>query len=197
MRGSVALLVVLGVVGCGGSEPQAKSVDSTATSSSTAATASGAAATGGKVTSFKVAAESLKVDKVGGSDGSLKPDNSPDLVFEADVEGPISAVFLISTDAKGSPNGDYQADSIVGLDELPKDFPLATRAGMLTAGVGVWEGDRMISRSDGSIEPIGAGTHHIKLYVASTGVLQPGSGHVQLWVMRSDKSVAHGPVADL
>lgn len=196
MRACVAILGLVLVSGCGGSEPPVKSA-SDATSGGSAPTTTTVQPSGAaKVKSFKQSAESLKVDKVGGSDGALKPDSSPDLAFEAEVEGPITAVFIISTDAKGAPNGEYQADSIVGLDELPKDFPLAVRAGMLTAGVGVWEGGKMLSRPDGSIEPIGPGPHKLSIYVASTGVLAPG-GHVRLMVLRSDKTVAEGPVADL
>ena len=187
-----------GAVGCGGSEPSAKSPSSAGPATPSGAVATTGGAGGGTVKTFTVSPDSGKVDKVGGSDGALKPDNAPDLVFNADVEGPIAAVFLISTDAKGDPNGEYQADSITGLDELPKDFPLAVRAGMLTAGIGVWEGNRMLNKADGSIEPIGPGPHRLTIYVATTGVLQPGSSNVRLYVMRTtDKAVSRGPVTKM
>ncbi|MFO0670369.1 MAG: hypothetical protein U0235_12205 [Polyangiaceae bacterium] len=196
MRACVAILGLSLVCGCGGSEPPAKSAaDGTSGGTQTTTTTVQPAGTA-KVKTFKQSTESMKVDKVGGSDGALKPDSSPDLAFEAEVEGPIKAVFLISTDAKGMPTGEYQADSIVGLNELPKDFPIAVRAGMLTAGVGVWEGAKMLSRPDGSLEPIGPGAHKLSLYVASTGVLAPGS-HVRLIVLRADNTISEGPVADL
>lgn len=188
-------LAMVMAIGCGGSEPQAKSA-ADSTSSATSSKSSGPSGAMGTIKTFKVSPESLKADRVGGSDGALKPDNSPDLVFEADVEGPISALFLISTTPQGEPNGEYQADSITGLDTLPKDFPLSVRAGMLTAGMGVWEGQKMISKADGSIELIGDGPHHITVYVASTGVLSTGS-HVRMYAMRPDKTVTPGPVAEL
>lgn len=202
MRNSALILGFLAcgvVVGCGGSEPAAKSA---ADSNGGPATPSGASVTatapgGGVIKTFTVSPESGKADKVGGSDGALKPDSAPDLVFNADVEGPIAAVFLISTNANGDPNGEYQADSIIGLGEFPKDFPLAVRAGMLTAGIGVWEGERMVNKADGSLEPIGPGPHRLTIYVASTGVLQPGSSSVRLYVMRPDKTVNRGPVVKL
>jgi hypothetical protein len=188
---------------CGGAAPPAKSgADGTsgtasATSASSSSGSNDVAGEGGVVRSLKVAPESMKVDKVGGSDGALKPDSAPDIVLDADVEGPVAAVFLISTDAKGDANGEYQADTVTGLHDLPKDFPIAVRAGMLTGGIGVWEGERMLNQTSGWLEPIGPGLHHLKLYVSSTGVLQPGSSHVRLYVMRPDKSVSRGPVADL
>lgn len=197
MRVSALVGLVL-LVGCGGSEPPAKSAADSTSSGTTARSSGSSAPSGamGTIKTFKVSPDSMKVDRVGGSDGALKPDNSPDLVFDADVEGPISAFFLISTDSKGEPNGEYQADSITGLDTLPKDFPLSVRAGMLTAGMGVWEGQKMISKPDGSIELIPDGPHHVTVYVASTGVLVPGS-HVRMYAMRPDKTVSPGPVVDL
>ena len=197
MRTALALALVMfgATLGCGGGEPAkspANASTSTATSTSGAGTASGNA---GMVKSFTVGPESGKTDKVGGSDGALKPDGNPDLAFTADVEGPIAALFIISVTAKGEPNGEYQADTIVALDQFPADFPIAQRAGMLTAGIGVWEGGKLLSKDDGSLS-IPAGAHKLDIYVSSTGVLKQGS-KVQIWTMRPDKTTSKGPIADL
>ncbi|MBK6691117.1 MAG: hypothetical protein IPG50_02755 [Myxococcales bacterium] len=188
----LALVLLVGLSACGGQAsetPGAKApVPGPATSQATSPD--------GAIRAFKVGADSLKADKVGGSDGALKPDGSPDHAFTAEIDGPVTAVFLASTNAAGEPNGEYQADSVTGVDQIPKDFPLTVRAGMLTAGVGVWEGDKLVNRPDGSIEPLGAGTHRLTLYVASTGILQPGV-YVRLYALRPDKSVVRSAALGL
>jgi hypothetical protein len=192
MRVTFAVALASVIVGCGGSDQPPPQTPANTTTAS--ATPTGA---GGGVRTLAAAPDSLKTDKVGGSDGALKPDGSPDFALNVDLDGPVSAIFLLGVDAKGEPTGDYQADTITGLDQLPKDFPIAVRAGMLTAGIGVWEGDKMLSKNDGSIEPLGPGPHKLTLYVASTGVLKPGESHVRIYVSRPDKSVVKGPFTKL
>jgi hypothetical protein len=194
---TAAMLAVTLTMACGGSEPapQTAANASSSTAASTASTPAGASA-GGGIRSLTVSPDSGKVDKVGGSDGALKPDGSPDIVLTADLDGPVASIFLISTGANGEPNGDYQADTITGLDQLPKDFPIAVRAGMLTAGIGIFEGDKLVTKPDGSID-LGPGPHKLNLHIAATGVLQPGTGHVRIYIARPDKTVVKGPVANL
>lgn len=184
----------LTLLACGGAEqPKAQSPSNGAPGTNVSAAP---ATTGADVASMKVADDSGKADKVGGSDGALKADGAPDLSFVADVTGPATALFLVSVNAKGDLTGEYQADTVTGLDQLPKNFPIAVRAGMLTAGIGVWENDKLVSKPDGTVE-LGPGPHRITMYVASTGVLQPGSSFVRLYMLRPDKSVVMGPVTKL
>src|SRR5471030_2971772 len=66
------------------------------------------------------APDSGKVDRVGAADGALKPDGINDHSFAVEADGPIKAIFLVAVDEAGTSNGRYQADTLVGDEEVPK-----------------------------------------------------------------------------
>jgi hypothetical protein len=145
----------------------------------------------GRIHSFARSSESLKVDRVGGGDGALVPNGQMDGAFDAVLEGPITAIFIASTDSAGTAIG-QQWDTIVGLGEMPAALRGPFLAGSSTAGLGVWEGGKFVNRPDGSIE-LPAGKHTVTLYAADSGWFREGN-HFRVMVAFPDGCVAKGPV---
>jgi hypothetical protein len=139
--------------------------------------------------SLEKAPDSGKVDRIGAADGSLKPDGVNDLSFVAEVDGPVAAIYLVSVDEKGTPNGQYQADTLVGQAETPKE--LGAKPGSGTSGLGVAEGERLLNAADGSLPEVGPGKHKLTLYVATSSALQSGA-RLRLYVQRPDKTLLAG-----
>ena len=173
---------------CGG-DPKEPKVPGPTTTTTTTTMAAGDKTT---VTAFAKAPDSLKVDKVGGSDGALKPDGNMDAAYSVEIDGPVTALFVLSSDASGAPNGEYDADTLVGGQDIPKDVGV-TLKGHNTAGLGVFEGDKLVSAADGSLN-LPAGKHKLTIYFANTGVLTPGAS-VVIFAQGADKSVVKGPVS--
>jgi len=147
---------------------------------------------GASVQSLQIAPESLQVDKVGGRDSFLYPDGLRDLVFITDVTGPISALFLLSTDDRGEPNGFFRTNTMVSNEEAPKEFGGTLELGRMTTGIGVYEEGKAINRANGSIL-LAPGPHHLTLYTSNPGTLQSGR-HVRLFAVLADKAVVKGPI---
>lgn len=133
--------------------------------------------------------DSGQVDRVGAADGSLGPDGTNDLSFVSETEGPVAAMFLVSVDRGGAPTGQYQADTLVGQVESPRE--LGAKPGSGTAGLGVVEGDKVLNASDGSLPEVGPGKHRFLLYIAPSPSLQPGT-RLRVYVQRPDKSLFAG-----
>ncbi len=182
-KASLVGLIACVLAGCGGSEPAAKAPDPTTTGGAAASSTTG----GGAVTSFAKAADSLKVDKVGGSDGALAPDGNMDAAFTAEVEGPLAALVVVSVDAQGNPTSDFQTDTLVGDQKLPAELASSVKAGKNSAGMGVYEGGKALNAADGSVS-IPAGKHSLTLYFANTGTIASG-GSIRLYGVRADQSV--------
>jgi hypothetical protein len=187
LAGAALVALVASASACGG-DPKEPKVPGPTTATPTTTT------TGEKttVTSFAKAPDSMKVDKVGGSDGALKPDGAMDVGYTAEIDGPVTALFILSSDASGAPNGEYGADTLVGAQSIPKEIGVTLKGGN-TAGLGVFEGDKLISLADGSVA-LAAGKHKLTIYFANTGVLTPGAS-VVLFAQAPDKNVVKGPVA--
>ncbi len=138
--------------------------------------------------------DSGQVDRVGADDGALHADGVKDLSFVTQVDGPIAAVFLVSVDEQGKPTGQYQADTLVGDQPGPPD--LGGRTGGTTSGIGVVEGGKLLNAKDGSLPPLGAGPHHLTLYVAESATLKSGT-KLRVYFQRPDRSlVAGGTLVD-
>src|SRR4051812_2284867 len=108
------LLVIAALAGCS-STPASTTPGATTTKTTT--TAIGTT----KVTAFSVSVENLNVDKVGLRDGYQRPDGNRDLAFDATVQGPIDALFVVSTNQKGDPGYGLRADTLVGTEEIPAE----------------------------------------------------------------------------
>ena len=133
--------------------------------------------------------DSGQVDRVGADDGALHPDGVKDLAFVAQVDGPVSAVFLVSVDEHGKATGQYQADTRV--DDGPGPAELGGRPGGTTSGIGVVEGGKLLNAKDGSIPSLGAGAHRLTLYVAESATLTPGT-KLRVYFLRPDHTLVAG-----
>ncbi len=184
-------IVVVGAVGfltfaCGGDKPQVKppepmttaSAEPTATapasSGSAAASASSAPepakppAMKGTIASFTRAATSGKTDKVGEKDGNFKPDGVKDAVFDVEYSGEATSFFLMTADGTGALTSEFDADTIVGDGKIPAELAPIFSAGKNTAGLAVYEGDKLLNGKDGGLAaPLPAGTHKLTLHVSS------------------------------
>lgn len=146
----------------------------------------------GSFASFTRAANSGKVDKVGEKDGVFKADGIKDLVFEAEFEGPAAAFFIASVDDTGAPNGDFDADTLTGSQAFPSELSRALNAGGYTAGVGIYEGDKLLNDKEGGIAPLD-GKHKLTFHISAKTAPK---GSVRIYAMLTDKTVVTGPVVD-
>jgi len=147
---------------------------------------------GASVRTLQISTESLQVDKVGGRNGFLYPDGLRDLAFTAEVTGPISALFLQSTDERGEPDNLFRVNTMFNAEEAPMGLGGSLELGQFSPGIGVYEGGKLINRSDGSVK-IAEGLHTLTLYTSNPGALHSGS-RVRLFAVLADKSVIHGPI---
>jgi hypothetical protein len=146
-----------------------------------------------KVTSFAVAPENLKVDSVGMNRGSLAPDGSRDHVFNAVVDGPVNALFIVETDEKGTPVYGFRASTVGRNDELPHELGGVIDVGSMTTNIGAVESGHFVNGEMGSVS-LPNGHHVLTLYAPNTAALQPGD-FVRLWVRAANGNLAVSPVA--
>lgn len=171
----------------GGGSLEGKPVDSPTT------TGTGTAATDVKIKSFDTSADMLKVDKIGGSDGALKGDGSNDAAFTLEVEGSFISIFVVTTDAAGKADGNFQWDTIIANQEMPPEMKGLVKSGGMTGGVGVFENGQVVNRPDGSLPPM-SGAHKLDVYVSNVGAFTAGA-HFQVLVEKPDHTMVKGPIA--
>ncbi len=147
-----------------------------------------------KVTAFAVHPENLNVDKIGMKEGAISPDGNRDLVFTATVEGPADAIYVVTTDEKGSPVHGFRADTIGGAEELPKELAAAGQVdiGRLTVWIATVENNHFVNDDGGRLK-LAPGPHVLKLYVPNTNTLRPGS-HLRLYARAPGGAIVGGPV---
>lgn len=138
-------------------------------------------------------AGSGKVDKVGKSDGAFKPDGVKDLVIEVEYEGGAAAFLVLATDAQGTPNGEFSADTFVGTQALPPEAGVNLNQGRFTGGVAVFEGDKLLNGKDGGLTPLAEGKHKLALHVSSKDAPQGGSYKV-VALLADSKTTVSSPV---
>ncbi|MFO0740467.1 MAG: hypothetical protein U0270_31510 [Labilithrix sp.] len=120
----------------------------------------------GKFLSGALGAKSGQVDKVGTKDGAYAPDGVKDIVFEAELDGPAMAIAVMSVDDKGEPNGAFSADTYVGTQPIPPEVSSVLKQGKTTAGVAIYENDKVVNKKDGSLAPLAAGKHKLVIHVS-------------------------------
>ena len=147
-----------------------------------------------KAITLEKAPDSGQVDKVGEKDGALKPDGVNDLAFALSTDGPIKAILLVAVDGTGRSSGRYQADTLIGDQEVPKE--VAIRWGANTAGLGVAERGALVNTPDGAIPALPDGPHSLVLYIAQAKVLTPGT-RLRAFVLRPDGTVDAGATVTL
>ena len=199
--------VLLTLLGCGGDTPAAKQpepITSASTSPSTSPSASVAPAASsaaivtpppkpkGTVRAFTRSATTGTVDKVGEKDGSYKPDGVKDVVFDLDYEGAATAIFVMTTDGEGSLTSEFDADSLVGDQTIPTEIAGMLNTGKTTAGLAIYEGDKLLNGKDGGLAaPLADGPHKLSLYISSKNY--PKSP-VKVFVLLPDGTLVKGPM---
>lgn len=145
------------------------------------------------ITAFAVSPENLAVDRVGLRDGYQKPDGNRDLAFTATIQGPVDAIFIVSTNQKGDPGYGLRADTLIGSEEIPAELGGVIDTGKMTVGIGIAapNSGRFMNEDNGSIH-LGDGVHVLSLYVPNTATLQAGS-YVRMYVKAGGVLVA-GPI---
>ena len=146
----------------------------------------------GSFTTFARAAASGKVDKVGEKDGIYKADGVKDLVFDVEFEGAAAAFFIATVNDSGEPTGDFDADTLTGTQAFPAELSRALNAGRFSAGIVVFEGDKVLNDKDGGLVPaLAEGKHKLTLHVSAKTAPE---GPVKIYAMLTDKTVVAGPV---
>ncbi len=183
-----SFVVALALAGCGGG--------GATTAPATASTQATSAATGPlAILSFAKAPESGTVDKVGTVDGNFTPDQTPDLVFDITVQGPVKALFVVTVDKQGAPNKKYRADTLVKDQEAPEELGGMLEQGSFSGGIGVYENGKIVNDGDGSLDAVRPGTHTFKIFVNRVESLGTG-GHVRAYVTGPDGKPVASPVVE-
>ena len=144
----------------------------------------------GTFASFARAATSGKVDKVGQKDGAFKPDGVKDQVFDVEYEGAVSALFVMTCDKEGTLTSEFDADTLVGDQTIPKDIAGVLNAGKNTAGLAVYEGDKLMNRPDGGVT-LSEGKHKLALTISAK---EFPTGPVRVFALLPDGTLVKGPI---
>jgi hypothetical protein len=183
----LALFLSAGVAGCksseGGPAEEAKVGEKPKHATETTA----------KVTALAIHNDNLNVDQISMKDGNVHGDGNRDHVFTATVEGPLEALFLVTTDEKGAPIHGFRADTVTGHTELPQELAAAGQidVGRMTVWIAVVENNKFINTESGGVS-LPAGPHSLKLYVPNTGTLRPNS-HLRLYGRAPNGAIVGGP----
>jgi hypothetical protein len=159
--------------------------------SASASASAGPAAPKASFVSAARAPTSGKVDKVGERDGDFKPDKVKDLVIDVEYDGPAVAFYLASTDKEGTPTGDFEADTLVGNQEFPPEIAPTLNGGKYTAGIAVFEGEKLLNAKDGSLPALPEGKHKLALHVSSKNA---PTGALRIFASLADKSVVKSAI---
>ena len=146
-----------------------------------------------KILSFALDNENLRVDKVGMKDGQLRPDGNLDHAFDATIEGPFDALFVVETNAKGEPSYGYRADTLIHNEELPGELAAVIDTGTMTPGIAVSESGKFVNADNGSAS-LPVGTHVLRLYGPNTNTLAAGD-FVRLYARTPGGGLVAGPIA--
>jgi hypothetical protein len=177
---------LLAVPACAGNAGSTASTPTTKTSTTATTTTT-------KVLAFAVSNENLNVDRVGLRDGYQRPDGNRDLAFTAQIQGPVEALFVVSTNQKGEPGYGLRADTLIAHEEIPPELGGVIDTGKMTIGIGVTESGnpRFINGDNGSVH-LGDGVHNLTLYIPNTATLHAGS-FVRLYV-KAGGALVPGPI---
>ena len=81
---------------------------------------------------------------------------------------PIGASsYVLSTDAAGTQNGAFSADTYVGDQSLPAEANADVTQGKASGGVAVYESNKLLNAKDGSLSPLSDGKHKLVLHISS------------------------------
>jgi len=141
-----------------------------------------------RVTRFVTRPDAFKIDKVGGSDGSLDPNGVPDAVFDVGLDGPAIGVVLLASDASGKPIGQW--DTLTGSDQFPEGAGLYSSHGDSTPGLVLEENGQRLNHNDGSISPL-AGHHDVAAYAEISDL--DATKSLELLLLTAEGRLVRGP----
>lgn len=183
-----ALLLLASSIGCGG--PRRAEAPST-TGDTTSVEVN---PTGGRIVALAIAPESLNVDKVGVRAGAIFPDGIRDLAFDLEVYGPLTALYILSTDEHGEPDGIYRVNTLAGESEAASSLGGLLEKGRFSPGLGVFENGQPLNKPDGSLGELPSGRHVLKAYASNSGSLRRGM-RIRAFGELLDRSLVKGPIA--
>lgn len=193
----VSAIVAQGALACGGASkaaaPPPAPESSEKDASAGAVDAAPPPVMSGEVRRFERASAHSKADKIGTKDGAFEPDGVADAIYDVDLDGPATALFLVSTDDRGEPNGEATADTLTGADVLPEAISALGGLGKHTGGIAVYEQGSLKNAPDGHLPPLSAGRHALVIHVSMKDL--PRSGAFRLFARFTDGSVVKGPLA--
>jgi len=196
MKTSIVFMLLVGISSCNGDTPPPKQAEPTTSASVAASVAPSAsveppAAAKGTITAFAHAATSGTVDKVGEKDGAFKPDGVKDTVYDLEYEGAATAIFVMTCDKQGELTSEFDSDTLVGDQTIPKEIAGILNAGKTTAGLVVYEGDKLMNGKDGSLAPLAEGKHKLVLHISKKDIPK---APVRAFVLLPDGSLVKSPV---
>src|SRR4051812_42809687 len=142
MNASTVTLALVGFLFCAGACK--KPGESTGGTARNVAAATAASAKLGGLTAGP-APNAPKVDKVGGHDGPLSSDSANDGVIAVTIDGPVTALAVISVNAQGEPEGGQQWDTIVEDQPIPTGWRSGFGHGSETWQLGVEENGKLVN----------------------------------------------------
>jgi hypothetical protein len=176
-----SLFVLLVAVGVGGCKKPDETGKPTGNTSAPVTAGKAGAATAGVI-------RGTKVDKASGQDGPLKPDGTDDDVISLTIDGPVSALAVVSVSKAGEIEGGQQWDTVVENTPMPAAWKVSFETGGPTWQLGVEEAGKPLNAKNGSLVPLAAGTHKLTLYITPSGYFEPGK-YLMVLAERPDHSI--------
>ena len=140
------------------------------------------------LTGFAKRDDTLKVDKIGPSDGALKPDGKMDASFDVTVRGPVISLLIDSAD-----DDKWQWDTYTKVNDVPAAMHAFAPGGALTGQIGIFEGDKLLNKEDGSFALTDNAEHKLTVYVSDTGAFVAGA-KFKVYAETPDHKIVEGPV---
>ena len=181
MRTLCVVILGMGLAACGGGGDES---GGTKTPNDVKTTAGQPAA----ITQFVKRDDSLKVDKVGPSDGALTPDGKMDAAFDVTIRGPVISVLVDSAD-----DDKWQWDTYTKVNDVPASMKAFAAGGAFTGQVAVFENGKVLNNPDGSVEIKDNVEHHVVVYIADTGAFVAGAAF-KIYAEGADHKIVEGPV---
>ena len=102
----------------------------------------------------------------------------------------MSALFVMTCDKEGTLTSEFDADTLVGDQTIPKDIAGVLNAGKNTAGLAVYEGDKLMNRPDGGVT-LSEGKHKLALTISAK---EFPTGPVRVFALLPDGTLVKGPI---
>lgn len=188
----LAIAVASATAACASSTPPPSNAPSNAKGSTTIARRTVDESTA-KIVTFAVSPQNLAIDVISMREGVTTPDGNRDLVFTAELDGPMDALYLVACTEQGEPLPHFHADTVRGSEPLPPGLGSVVDTERMTEWIALREGGKFVNHENGRIG-VGSGTHSVELFVPNTGMLR-GQTHLRLYARLPSGALIAGPIA--